>query len=175
MEHYATEELHVVVNHVPCHLVAAGYPMVVPDGFVPVNVHKIVVDGEVAVEVGRSHDDVAIFCIGKTSSCVLYDGIHRGKHFGESFVEEVKHFYFFFVDSLEDGLTFVDFCRFNLLFKLCNFCSLVLHFVLKECLNLIDLGTKLVVSELLDFWLNSENLFNNGANLLDVACCFVAE
>ena len=76
MKHDTTKELYVIVNHVPRHLIAASHPVVVPNGLVAINIHKVVLDGEVAVEICGSHDDVTIFSFGKTACRVLHDGIN---------------------------------------------------------------------------------------------------
>ena len=175
MQHDTTEQLHVVVNHVPGHLVTTCNPVVVPDGFVAVDVHKVVLGGQVAVEVGGSHDDIAILRFGKTACRVLHDGIYRREHLGQSLLEEVEHRGLLFVNLLKDRLALVDVGVLNLIFQFGNLCALVLHLILQEGFDLIHLGAKLVVGEFLNVWLHSQNLLNNRANLLDVAVGLVAE
>ena len=41
MKHYATDQLDVVVNHVPHYFVAAGYPAVLVDGFVTLDGQEV--------------------------------------------------------------------------------------------------------------------------------------
>ncbi len=58
VENDAADELHVIVDHVPFDLVAAGEPMVFPDGFISVNRHEVAsLAGEFAVEVGGGDFD----------------------------------------------------------------------------------------------------------------------
>ena len=175
MKYDTTKQLHVVVNHVPGHLVATSNPMVVPNGFVTIDVHEIVLDGEITVEIGCRHDDIAILCFSKTACSVLYDGIYRRQHFCQTLFEEVEHFHLFLVDGLEDGLTLINLSFLNLLFQLGNLGTLVLHLILQLCLDFIDLGTKFIVAELLNGWLHCKHLLYNWANLLDVARSLVAK
>ena len=58
MEHDTADELHAVVDHVPFDFVAAGHPVVFPDGVVAVDAYEVAaLSGEVAVELcGLNHD-----------------------------------------------------------------------------------------------------------------------
>ena len=57
MKHNTTDQLNIIVNHVPSHLVAAGDPMVLVDSLVSLDVDKIMIDAERPVEiVGRNLD-----------------------------------------------------------------------------------------------------------------------
>lgn len=57
MKHNTTDQLNIIVNHVPGHLVAAGDPMVLVDSLVSLDVDKIMIDAERPVEiVGRNLD-----------------------------------------------------------------------------------------------------------------------
>ena len=61
MQGDASDQLHVIMDHVPMYLVASGHPVIVVYGLVAVDLHEIVVDGEGAVEVVRlDHDGLVL-------------------------------------------------------------------------------------------------------------------
>ena len=74
----AAEELHVVVNHVPLRLVAAGHPVVVVDGLVALDVHEVMAGSQFAVEVGGRHLHVGV--VGEALGGALHDGEGHGAH-----------------------------------------------------------------------------------------------
>ena len=57
---YTSDKLHVVMHHIPLHLVASGNPVVGVDGVVPFNAYEVVVDGEFAVEIAGLHGDFRV-------------------------------------------------------------------------------------------------------------------
>ena len=52
-----SDELHVVVDHVPGYRVTSGYPSMVPIGLVALDTDVIVLGAELAVHVGGGHFD----------------------------------------------------------------------------------------------------------------------
>ena len=69
VQYNTTDELNVVVNHVPCNLVSSGSPVVMVQGFVAVYINKVeaLVSSEVAVHVVGCDDDVLAF--SKAACC----------------------------------------------------------------------------------------------------------
>lgn len=81
VEHHAAEELDVVVDHVPLHVVAARLPVGGVYGLVAVDGDEVLRGGQLAVEVvGRHHDRLVL---GEAAGRILHDG----EGFGEDFVE----------------------------------------------------------------------------------------
>ena len=116
VEHGAAEELHVVVDHVPHRLVAAGDPMVVVDGAVAVDVDEVVAGGQLAVEVGGGDDDVLV--VGEAFGGRFHDGEGHGTNLVEHFLEHFKLLFLELVDFLEDRLAVLDGRLFNLCLQL---------------------------------------------------------
>ena len=81
VEHHAAEELHVVVDHVPLDVVAAGEPVGGIDGFVAFDRYEILRCGQLAVEVGGRNDHRVV--LREAARRVL----HHGEGFGQDFVE----------------------------------------------------------------------------------------
>ena len=171
----AADELHVVVDHVPGDLVAAGDPVVLPHGLVVLDVDEIAAAGrQVAVEVRRGDRDGLI--LGEAAG----GGFHDGKGLGEDLVE-----------ALFDGVVLVldQFVGFRgEVFFLGNgdvFLQFRLDFgdtVLEGLLDGEDLlpeggGTRpeLVVGEGVDAGIGREDLVQHGLHLLHVPVGLGAE
>ncbi len=118
VQHHAAEELHIVVHHVPLHVVAAGSPVVVVDGFVALDSHKVARGGQFAVKVVCRHFDSLV--LGKAARRILHDGEHLGECFGERVLHLVEHLRFEFVYLVEDNLAVFDGRFLDFLLQLVN-------------------------------------------------------
>ena len=88
MEHGTTEELHVIVDHVPLQVVTAGHPMVVIDGLVAVDIHEVLGGSQFAVEIiGCNH---YFLILGEAAGGLLHDAEGHGQHFVEGFLHIVE-------------------------------------------------------------------------------------
>ena len=82
---YASDKLHVVVHHIPLHLVASGNPVVGVDGVVPFNAYEVVVDGEFAVEIAGLHGNLRILL--ETPCSGFHNGESLRKNLGEALLD----------------------------------------------------------------------------------------
>ena len=146
----ATEELHVVVHHVPVDLVAAGCPLVVVDSLVTVDGDEVVlrIGSELAVEIGRCHHGVSV--LRKAAGGVLDDGESHGHDLVEGFLQLIEHLLVLLVYLVEDRLTLIDRRVLNLGTELGNLFLVRLGSVLHVILYLLALGTELVVGQFLN-------------------------
>ena len=174
MQGDAADQLDVIVDHVPGDLVAARQPVVAVYGLVPLDVHKVVVHGQVAVELRGGDGDGGI----------LLEAAGRALHDGESLRE-------YLVEGLLDGLVFVldELVRLagqTLLFGDGNiFVELELDLgepVLERLLHLLQAlpqrrrtGTDVVVGEGVDFRIDGQDLVQGGLHGLEVAFGLRAE
>ena len=99
VEHHAADQLHVVVHHVPFHLVAAGHPFVFIDRLVAVDGDEVLSGaGKLAVGLGGGDfDSVVVF---EAASRLLHHGKHFGEHAVEVFGVIVEHLFAEIVDLL---------------------------------------------------------------------------
>ncbi len=83
VKHHATNQLHIIVHHIPANLIAARSPRSVIHSLVAVNIHKVVatIGSEVLVLLRRRYHNR--FILGKTTS----RRFHNGKGFGQHLVE----------------------------------------------------------------------------------------
>ena len=59
MQHDTTEELHIIVHHIPCDLITAGHPVVVIDRFLADDLNEVIarIGCEVLIHLGSRHLD----------------------------------------------------------------------------------------------------------------------
>ena len=102
MENSTTEDLNVIVYHLPLEVVASCCPVVVVNGLVAVDGDEVVLGvlSELAVEVGGSNYCLLVLC--ETTGCVLYDAESHRHDFVESLLVQVEHFLLQLVDGIED-------------------------------------------------------------------------
>mgnify|MGYP007099946767 CR=1 FL=1 len=174
VEYDAADELHVVVHHVPCHVVAAGGPVVFPDCFVAFYGDEFAsFAGKIAVELCGCDNDGLILC---ESCCRLaYSGEHHWQMLVELVFDDFENLLFVCVDFVPQRLALVErqFFDFVAYFFDC--------FVVGFC-GSCDIGAHVgdflaqgVVVELL----HDGNLFldfgKDGLYGFQVACGFIAE
>ena len=91
VENYTTEQLNIVVNHVPLHVVASGYPVIMINGFVVVNGDKVVSRSQRAVEVSSRNHHLAV--LGKATGRTLHDGEGFIHHLVELRLQSVEYLF----------------------------------------------------------------------------------
>ena len=106
VEHDAAEELHVVVDHVPLHVVAAREPVRGVDGLVALDGDKVLRGREVAVEVVGRDDDCVVLC--EAARRILHDGEGLGQQFVELLLDLLVDALRRLVDLLRDLLLLVE-------------------------------------------------------------------
>ena len=121
MEGDTTEELHVVVDHVPFDLVATGCPLIVIDGLVAIDGDEVVsrISSELTVEI-RSGDH-SFLVLGEAACRVLDNAEGYRHHLVESFLQSVEHLLVLLINLIEDRLTLVDRSLLDLCLELGDF------------------------------------------------------
>ena len=74
VEDYSSDQLDVVMDHVPGYLVSAGHPVIVVDSLLSVDGHKVMVDAEILIHLGSLN----------LNGFVLLEPPGRGLHYCES-------------------------------------------------------------------------------------------
>ncbi len=113
VEHYAADQLHVVMHHIPFDFVTSGKPAVFPNGFVALYGDEFTSLGsEVAVHFGGGN----LHCIigGETCGCFAHGGEHDGKVGVQLLLEDVEDVFLMFVDFVPQRLALVEGEVFNL-------------------------------------------------------------
>ena len=109
MQGDTTNELHVVVHHVPLYAVSGGHPVVFPDDGVALNGH--IVFGcdrsELAIEIACRHAQFRIFF--QSTSGFANDGEGFGQNFLEYDFQFAVNVFFEFIDLCEDGFFLFEF------------------------------------------------------------------
>ena len=160
MQHRAANELHVVVDHVPGHLVAASLPGVEIGGFVAVHLQEVVSVGrQLAVEVGGSHLNLLV--LGEAACGILDDG--------------KEHLFLQFVNFSPHGLSFLIFECLDFGFYSRNLVALWLHIILNLLTYCSASCAQLIVRQPLYFRINGLYFMHYGHEFLQVSLTLVAE
>ena len=91
MQDYTADELDIVMHHVPCDLVAAGHPVVVPYGIIPIYLHEIPDSTQVTVEISGPDADDGILLEPPRS------GLHHRKCLRKNLVEHILYLLIYFL------------------------------------------------------------------------------
>ena len=173
MEHDATKELHVVVNHVPLDLVTSGHPVVLVDGFVAVDTDEVVARGQITVEIGGGDSD--LFLLNKAAGGVLDDGEDVGQYFIEHLLVLVGDLLLDLVDFGPDGLALFELFLIDALAKVCDALLVFGHVVLNPLTNVGRFGTQLVVGELLNGRIGGLHAVDVGGYFFQISLRLIAE
>ena len=167
VENHATEQLNIVVNHVPLHVIASGNPVIVINGLIVFNGHKVVSSGQRAVEVGSRNHHLAV--LSEATSRTLHDGEGFIHHLVELRLQSVEHFLLQFIDMVEHTLAVFERKGFNLLLLTTDFGTQVVNGMLNLVAQFLRLGTQGIVVKRIDAFKHLFNLLNVRLNLFHVA------
>ena len=98
------EELDIVVDHVPLHVVSAGHPVCGVDGLVSVDGDEIFGGRQVAVEIVGRYDDR--FILGETAGRIFHDGECFRQHLIQFLLDLFVDSFLRLVNILRDLLLF---------------------------------------------------------------------
>ena len=173
MQHNSTEQLHIVVHHIPCDFVTTGHPMISINGFVAFNSDKIMSSSQFSIKIcGSNHN---FFVFEETASRIF----HNGKSFRKSYIQRLFQFFgyfvFNFINLFPNFLSFFQFNVFNAVLQFGNFCSFVAYGRLNLCFQCLCTSTKLVVRQFCDFRINGFYFFHNRIDGFQIALCLVPE
>ena len=176
VEDCAADELHVVVDHIPRNLVAAGHPVVVVVGLVALDIHAVESGTEVAVVVSRSH--LHNLVLGEAASRFLNYRECLGKYLIEHFLCFVVRDFFEVLDMFVDFLFLAHghiILLLDTLAQLCELGFLRLNFLAYALLEFEGLCTEPVVGKLVDLRIGLKAGVEIGFHLLEVAVGLSAE
>ncbi len=174
VEHYAANQLHVIVDHIPLDFIAASEPVVLVDCMAVVgDADKVAsLSGQVAVELGGRYGHVAF---GKACGGFAQGRKHDGQVLVEFLFDCVEALLFVFVDFVPEGLALVKGEGFDALAKLFDGGFVRLDSRTDVGAHFIDALAQTVGGEALHFRSEGVYLFDYRLNLAQVALRFVAE
>ena len=148
VQYDTTEQLYVVVDHIPGDFVATCYPMVVIDGLVAVDFHKVVFGSQVTVEVICRYFDRFVF--RKTASRIFHDRKDFWKYLFQYHFHLFSDILFDLVNFCPDRFTFFQFLVVDAFAQFFHFSAFIGYVILDTLFDFISFCTKLVIRELLD-------------------------
>ena len=168
-----TEQLYIVMNHVPCHIVTTRYPVILVDGFIAFDTYKIFCSSQMAVEFSRSYYDFFVFC--KSFGSCLDDRESYGQHFVQCFLVFFENFFLYLIYLCKDVFAVFQFCVFNARFEFFHFCAFVSRRLIDIFFEFFRFGTEGVVVQCFNLRIGSFDLFYPGLDFFHVSRGFVSE
>ena len=164
MQDDATEQLHVIMHHVPGDFITSSHPMISIDSFVALDADEVVRRRQVSVEVvGRNHHLAAL---REATGCILHNGKHLRKNLFQNYFHLVRDGLLNLIDLCPDGFTFFQLFVFDACAELVHFGAFIGHIVLDTLLDLIYFGTQFIVCKCLDRRINGLDFFYVGRDFL---------
>ena len=174
MQDDTSDELHVVVYHVPCDFIAAGHPMVAVYGFVAFDGKKVFsFCCQFAVEIAGCDFDCFIFF--ESPCCFADDGEYFGQMLVELFFERFEYFFLDSVDFFPIGFAFLVFECFDLSLDVGNFFFLVGCAFCQRFFDFCDAFAQLVVRQFGEGRVYPVYLIDYRLDFSQIALRFIAE
>ena len=168
-----TEELYIVVNHVPYRIVTTGYPVILIDGLVAFDAYKIFRCSQLAVKIRSGNNDFFIFCESFGSS--FHDRESNGQYFVQCFFIFLQNFFFCLIDLCEDFFAVFQFQCLDACLQLFHFRTFGGSRFMDIFFEFFRFGTEGVVVQFLNLRVGSFDLFHPGLDFFHVSCGFVSE
>ena len=117
MKHDTTEELYIIVDHLPLEVVAACSPMVVVYSLIAVNGHKVLawICCEFAVEICSCYNCFLVFC--ETAGCILYNAENNWEYLIQSNFVFLENFLVELIDFCENAFALIDWSLLDFCFQ----------------------------------------------------------
>ena len=161
-----SEELHVVVHHIPGDLIATSEPVVLIDSHIILDADEVVADAEVAVEVRSLDADLGVLCEAATRA--LDDSEGLGVDFVEDDLELVEDLLLELVYLGPDSFALIELLAFDAgleFFYLGTFAGYVVVDTLTERGGA---GTQVVVRQCIDLGVDGLDALYPRRDLLEV-------
>ena len=169
MQHRTTEELHVIMHHLPLQVIAACSPVVVVYSLVTVYRDEVLLRIRCQFTVKVSSSNHRLLVLSETASRILNDRESHRIHHVECLLQLVQRLLLQFVYLVEYRFTLVNRCLFNLVLKLSYLLLLFSTRVLYELLYLLALCTEFIIAECLYGRIGSLHLIYEWLDFLNVA------
>ena len=147
MQNDTTEELDVVVDHFPLHIVTAGCPVVVIDSLVAIDGNEIVlwIRSQLAVEVCSSN--YSLLVLSETAGSILNDSENLRQYLIEGDFILVESFLLQLVNLVEDTFTLIDRSVLNLSLEFGNLSLFLFSVLLYVLLDFLCFCTEFVIAQ----------------------------
>ena len=168
-----TEQLNVVMNHVPYRIIAAGIPVVLVDGLVAFNAYKVFGGSQMAVEFSRGYYDFFVF--RKSFGSCFDDRESYGQYFFQCFLVFFENFFLYLIYLCKDFFAVFQFGAFDARFKFFHFSAFVSSRFADVFFEFFRFGTEGIVVQCFNLRVGSFDLFYPGFDFFHVSCGFVSE
>ena len=159
MQYGTTEELYVIVYHLPFQIVTTSGPVVMIDGLVTINCNEVMtwVGSQFAVKICCRNNSFFILC--EATCSLLNNSEDLWHHLIECLFVDFEHFFLQFVNLCEDISTLVNRRLFNGCLQFFYLFFLLVSRILHLALDILCALAQCVVVELLNLWIYGFYLF----------------
>ena len=168
-----TEQLNVVMNHVPYRIIATGIPVVLVDGLVAFNAYKVFGSSQMAVEFSRGYYDFFVF--RKSFGSCFDDRESYGQYIFQCFLVFFENFFLYLIYLCKDFFAVFQFGAFDARFEFFHFSAFVSSRFADVFFEFFRFGTEGVVVQCFNLRVGSFDLFYPGFDFFHVSCGFVSE
>ena len=174
MQDNTTEQLDVVMNHIPSYFITACHPMIFPICLVSVNTDKILsLSSQFTVHIGSSH--LYFFIFRPAASRVLYYSKCSGKHLIQCFFILIENFFFKLVNLAENRLTLFYINGFDAGFQFLDLLVFFCGRIFDIFLQFFSLGAQFVITQFGNFRIDFLHLIYPRLNFFHIAGSLVPE
>ena len=134
------------MNHIPCHFITSGYPMVFPDGLVTFYTDEVLTLSS-QITVHFSSSNFYFFIFSKTTGCIFYNCKSSRKHIIQRLFIFLKNFFLQFINLSENRFAFLDICFFDSSLQFFYLFILLSSRFFDIFFQLFGFGTQLIVTQ----------------------------
>ena len=173
MQNDTTEQLYIVVYHVPDRIVTTGYPVILINGLIALDAYKVFCSSQLAVEISGGNYDFFIF--RETFCGSLDDWESNGQYFVQCFFVFIQNFFFYLVDLCKDFFAVFQFQAFDTRFQFFHFRTFGGSRLMDIFFEFFRFGTECVVVQFLNLRVSSFDFLHPGLDFFHVSRGFVSE
>ena len=167
MQYDTTDELYIVVYHIPSDLVTSCYPVVVVDSLVAIDLHEVVIYRQISIHLRGSDNDRLI--IGKASCSLLDNSKGRGENLVELDLDLLQNVLLYLINFRPSLLTSIYVEIFDALFELSNLGTLRGNVLVDFVAQLLCAISQSIIAESLYGGFDLLDFLNVGCYLLEVS------
>ena len=173
MQYHTTEQLYIVMDHVPYGIVTAGYPVLLPQSLITVYDNKVMLGCQVTVKISCGYLNLLILC--EAAGGILYYGKNIRKDLIQNHLIAVQDLLLKFIYLIEQRLSVFQFGLLDLGLKILNTFFLRYYKILYFLADCLCCCTQLIIGKFLILRVSCLDLLHPRLNLLDITGLLVSE
>ena len=155
-----TNQLHIIMHHIPHHFVSACGPRVVIDGFITVYFYKVktCVGCQIAIHLRSGHYHGFVLSEATSSTFHHSESVRQNIH--QFFVIDIQHLFFKVINLVIYFFAVINFQRFYACFQFSDTCLVLCHSILQTLHQRCTTSTQLIITQSINLSIYSLNLLH---------------